>query len=640
MRKIVVLALTLVFTASCGEDATQPDSLRPDHAGAISDHQTGDNDGFWWLAPMVQQPVVMGTFQANASPAIEICEWDGVTCSTVAMFTLGSGMTLEAGHFQVNFDTQAYELALEKTYRIVALSDEFPELGRLVLGFADFAIAENGREAKNLSAGGETIGLVDGRTLPIKFFVNERAYPYAIAEETAADPALDDLCEVNCSVTFVESGETTEASLFEGQDEVTAVLFGATSVPEGEQRVLIIDERPNDDPADEATVCAPGVNGQKLNCFRYELLGGPLAAAVEVGICPRDIVPGQGVWQLIKANGDGVVLPPEQDVSGFLPCAGQLDAGWYDEAPGGVIGFLRPVLDFFVRPAFAEDRRIWGATVIDFSDIYWGTPATASTQDAASVTVPAGATVTRTVQLTSLHSAGPLTGSHVVFSADGGTLSADPQYVVSDDANGLVVASDANGQASVQLQVGAGTVVLTATAVDALAEIVEDGPILLVAGDMVTAADHADLTHYESAPAFEFTVTVALPDLVITSGALSTTPTFVLPGQSTTLSPWTVTNQGQVGLQSGISNAFYLSTDATITADDVLLGNNNNTAGVLGAGQSFNWGGPELTIPATTAPGSYFIGILVDRLDQVVESDETNNFVSTPITVVDPNQVS
>lgn len=50
-------------------------------------------------------------------------------------------------------------------------------------------------------------------------------------------------------------------------------------------------------------------------------------------------------------------------------------------------------------------------------------------------------------------------------------------------------------------------------------------------------------------------------------------------------------------------------------------------------GASFDWGGPTLTIPGGTAPETYYIGILVDRTNAVAESNESNNYVSTQITV-------
>ena len=129
--------------------------------------------------------------------------------------------------------------------------------------------------------------------------------------------------------------------------------------------------------------------------------------------------------------------------------------------------------------------------------------------------------------------------------------------------------------------------------------------------------------------------TAGQPDLTISSGALTATPSTVAQGGSVRLSAWTVRNQGSAA--SGFfSNGFYLSSDPVITSSDTYLtGNSNNS---LAPATSFNWGGPTLTIPAPTTPGTYYIGILVDSGNAVTESSETNNYVSTQITVTTAGQ--
>jgi hypothetical protein len=134
-----------------------------------------------------------------------------------------------------------------------------------------------------------------------------------------------------------------------------------------------------------------------------------------------------------------------------------------------------------------------------------------------------------------------------------------------------------------------------------------------------------------------FTATIPAPDFVITTGAPTLAVSTVSPGGSVTLSAWTIQNNG--GSWSGsINNGFYLSTDATITSSDTFLDQNTNTSSVLPPGGSFGWGGPSLLIPVGTAPGVYYLGILVDRGNAVVESNETNNYVSVPIIVVGPDE--
>lgn len=126
------------------------------------------------------------------------------------------------------------------------------------------------------------------------------------------------------------------------------------------------------------------------------------------------------------------------------------------------------------------------------------------------------------------------------------------------------------------------------------------------------------------------TVAIPGPDLIITTGSPTPTPSTVAPGGTVTLSAWTVKNQGTVA-SGGFSNRFYLSADSVITTADTFLDGNSNAS--LAAGASFAWGGPTLTIPGGTTPGSYYVGILVDQTNVVSEFSEANNYVSAPITV-------
>lgn len=97
-----------------------------------------------------------------------------------------------------------------------------------------------------------------------------------------------------------------------------------------------------------------------------------------------------------------------------------------------------------------------------------------------------------------------------------------------------------------------------------------------------------------------------------------------------TLSGWTVRNQGTAA-SGDFNNGFYLSTNTLITAAVTYLTGNANYS--LAPGEQFTWGEPTLTIPKETNPGTYYLGILVDRTNVVVESNESNNYVFRQIQV-------
>jgi parallel beta-helix repeat protein len=124
------------------------------------------------------------------------------------------------------------------------------------------------------------------------------------------------------------------------------------------------------------------------------------------------------------------------------------------------------------------------------------------------------------------------------------------------------------------------------------------------------------------------------PDLVVANYTPASPALETTPGGQVTLSSWSMRNQGGpiILIEGEIQFGYYLSTDAVITAEDLLLGSGGT--GGLGSGQQVNFTAPTLTIPAGVAPGQYFIGIFVDRTNFIDESNEGNNFVSEPIEIL------
>jgi subtilase family serine protease len=78
---------------------------------------------------------------------------------------------------------------------------------------------------------------------------------------------------------------------------------------------------------------------------------------------------------------------------------------------------------------------------------------------------------------------------------------------------------------------------------------------------------------------------------------------------------------------------FYLSTNSSVDAGDVLLG--SRPVPVLAVGAT-NTGSVTVVIPPQTAPGSYFIVAAVDGDGVVAEASESNNITSRRITISAP----
>lgn len=113
-------------------------------------------------------------------------------------------------------------------------------------------------------------------------------------------------------------------------------------------------------------------------------------------------------------------------------------------------------------------------------------------------------------------------------------------------------------------------------------------------------------------------------------------PPNVAPGGTLLLNGWQVTNSGTQDAP-GFRVGYYLSNDATITREDTLLG----CAGIseLRAGETYRAGiaSGELQLKEDIVPGDYFVGILVNDLNEVGELPQgsaTNNFISTPVRVL------
>ncbi|MBN2573165.1 MAG: hypothetical protein JXP73_01245, partial [Deltaproteobacteria bacterium] len=139
----------------------------------ILDDAHGGSNGLYFLPPMVPQPVLQGTFVGDLSPAVQIDELDGpggAILREVATFTMSTGPgseTVRVGddHYVVNWHTDEFGLDTQLVYRIRVL------LAGRQLGFADVQPVATGGQMKNVDSS-LYIPLVDGRTLPIKFWLN------------------------------------------------------------------------------------------------------------------------------------------------------------------------------------------------------------------------------------------------------------------------------------------------------------------------------------------------------------------------------------------------------------------------------------------------------------------------------------
>lgn len=193
-------ATLLVALAACNDPtiprriATPSDSLtaRP----TIVDGAHSGNAHFYFLPPLVSNPRFTGVSDDTQSPTVVVCELKSengnVGClGIVAQFGRGDGSSpgditydATAGQYHVDWKTDQCvdgpcTLDVAKTYRLRVL------VGAYELGHADLDVVSSGKELKNVETG-EYIGLVEGRTLPIKFRIENGAISIAAPGEPVA----------------------------------------------------------------------------------------------------------------------------------------------------------------------------------------------------------------------------------------------------------------------------------------------------------------------------------------------------------------------------------------------------------------------------------------------------------------------
>jgi len=128
----------------------------------------GGTSGFFFLPPLLPAPSGTGAFEARARTSVEIVELDGAgTPASVVRTFEGAAIRVDhtSGTYQVNWHTGADALRTDRIYRIRVLVP-----GR-ELGFVDVQVASTGKGLRNLDTS-SYVGLVDGRTLPIKFRID------------------------------------------------------------------------------------------------------------------------------------------------------------------------------------------------------------------------------------------------------------------------------------------------------------------------------------------------------------------------------------------------------------------------------------------------------------------------------------
>ncbi|GGK57354.1 hypothetical protein GCM10011405_01820 [Rufibacter glacialis] len=223
----------------------------------------------------------------------------------------------------------------------------------------------------------------------------------------------------------------------------------------------------------------------------------------------------------------------------------------------------------------------------------------------------AGATTTATSKISNQGSVSAASSTMGYYLSANTTLEASD--VALTTTTGGALAGSASADKSVTLTIPAGTTA-------------GNYYVLFVADP---ANEVTEGTENNNVSSVALTVLPQTVDLVLQTPTLSVTS--LVTGGSVTATT-IIRNAGTVS--SSASNVgYYLSTNTTFDATDVALG--TSTGGALAAGATAEKTA-SLTIPATTAPGNYYVLFVADPAGEVTESNETNNTSSIALTVTAP----
>jgi len=357
MKRIVLLSLTCALVIAC-QDQRSPTAAKPPSFQLLQ----GGHDHFFFLPPIVPQRTFTGTFNPALKPIVVICQLvvDAnnipLHCADTPPIDPGPVTADLAGqHYKVNWDTRQSGILSNLFYRIQV----FASPNGVLLGFADVDPVSNGSQLKNVNTG-EYIGLVDGRTLPIKFRIERGAL-------TGSGNCTD------CAEQAVGPAGGTVIT----NTSLAGVFFPQGALPR--DVTVIIEATP---PGAEQS-CIPVNLTQFPGCYTFSTDPGPTTfnTSVTAAICveTEGLTTGQIqsliLYQLDVVGESDVVTPLENTPAAFLPCNSLARAR---PRGNGILGLALAGLDAIRRlvvpaPLNAAHLGVGGLTG-SFSRIGWGLP--------------------------------------------------------------------------------------------------------------------------------------------------------------------------------------------------------------------------------------------------------------------------
>jgi hypothetical protein len=185
-RTLQITAVGFLLAAGGCADSShlagpEQSSIAPLPSASIQDAAHGGLAGFYFLAPLVSQPSDTATLDTTQSsnlrievcplavdPSVQTCQGTAVVVSETSPVFIN----LNGNHYQVNWQTDATAFPANMYYRVsvidVATNSEW--------GHVDVYLGSTGQGFHSINSA-EFTPLLDGRTVPIKFRIDNGAIP-------------------------------------------------------------------------------------------------------------------------------------------------------------------------------------------------------------------------------------------------------------------------------------------------------------------------------------------------------------------------------------------------------------------------------------------------------------------------------
>ena len=345
-RRLLALSAIALALGCEGHQAPTAPRVSRDPSNVVSDGAHGGNPDFFFLPPMVGNPVSDPNYEAgkgNSSLApslvVEICTLqsapvdaqgqpvvtDCVAGPPVKRFAAGSVQQLGGadGFYQVLWKTKDSNLDVSKYYRIKILVDG----SSVPFGIADIDPMSDMRELRNARTG-EVIPLLDDSTLPIKFRI-----------EKGGGPTLCGDSPICTSTTVTNDNPTGDVQVVQAQGNngpIAGVVLPDGWLPaDGPQSVVItissVNTGINDVAAGtQSSPCHAGLPLEQFNgCFKFTTTpaldpidegGDQFARAVTVVACYvlHDTADPREPWAQLWSSGPNEPAHPLASASDVL----------------------------------------------------------------------------------------------------------------------------------------------------------------------------------------------------------------------------------------------------------------------------------------------------------------------------------